>query len=176
MWRSHRSVPITPTDTPNLHAGNRRILGEGSLEDSLEDCSLQHPRSQGDRHTTTAPLVVGEQRYPVLCRCQLGQDILIYCGARTADPFPLVGGVGMDRVRTKHAVPPRRGPVTTTRQGNGRHTLRSDRIGEMTIRPGPTRQYAVHGTGTRSLPEAARLNFGPTKGLSAAAGPDCRRL
>ena len=40
--------------------------------------------------------------------------IIIYdCGARIADPA--VGGVGMDRVLTKHAVPPQRGPVTTTR-------------------------------------------------------------
>ena len=39
--------------------------------------------------------------------------LVLGCGARTADPP--VGGVGMDRVRTKHAVTPRRGPMTTTR-------------------------------------------------------------
>ena len=38
---------------------------------------------------------------------------LFLCEGRTADPP--VAGVGMDRVRTKHAVPLRRGPVTTTR-------------------------------------------------------------
>ena len=80
---------------------------------------------------------------------------IINCGASTADP-PF-GGVGMDRVRTKHAVPQRRGPVTTTRH-EARQSLvtkRSTWRSDDSARPdsGTTVQYAP-GTDTRSLQQA----------------------
>ena len=63
--------------------------------------------------------------------------IWFLCGARTADPP--VGGVGMDRGRTKHAV--LRGEILSrphcTRSNSC--TLRSDGLKETTMRHGPTR-------------------------------------
>ena len=78
------------------------------------------------------------------------------CGARTADPP--VGGVGMDRVRTKHAVTPRRGPITTTRhEAQARQTYAtrpSTRRNGGSARPDSDIivQYAP-GAGTRPLLE-----------------------
>ena len=65
-------------------------------------------------------------------------DIKKECGARTADPQ--VGVVGMDQVRTKHAVPPRRGPVTTTRhEARQTYATRGRRFSGTAVLPGPTR-------------------------------------
>ena len=98
------------------------------------------------------------------CHCLIF-SVQILCGARTAEPP--VGGVGMDRVRTKHAVPPRRGPVTTTRHET-RQTCASKpstRRNGGSARPDSdtTVQYAP-GAGTRPLLETD-LTFGATKGL-----------
>ena len=91
------------------------------------------------------------------------QSASIVCGARTADPP--VGGVGMDRVWTKHAVPQRRGPVMTTRhEARQMYATRpSTRRYCGSARPDSdtTVQYAP---GTRPLLET-ELTFGATKGL-----------
>ena len=87
-----------------------------------------------------------------LCTCARS-----LCGARTADPP--VGGLGMDRGRMKHAVPPRRrGPVSTTRHGERQShvTKRSTWRNDDSARPDSdtTAGPPAPGTGTRPLPEA----------------------
>ena len=93
------------------------------------------------------------------------QKMLSDCEARTADPPG--GGVGMDRVRTKHAVTPLRGPATTTRH-EARQTYAakpSTRRNGGSARPDSdtTVQYAP-GAGTRP-PLETDLTFGAIRGL-----------
>ena len=112
-------------------------------------------RGQHETSTTTAQLVLPSVSDPIInvsaldhSRCnqqRLGTRSVIMWNQHRR---PL-GGVGMDRVRTKHAVPPRRGPVSTTRHEKRRSTRRNDD----SARPDSdtTVQYAS-ATGTRPLP------------------------